>query len=153
MGILRLQKVIDLVKRASVRKSRQAWRMQVVTISSRYVIFNNSPEYLQFGQRNANLAWQLAPGSRMPFHWDDATGKPDMCLRPAAGSWNWSGAFSVSSGTLRFPNSLLPKYWLSMCSSTTESENVWMQLPAQATRLSPDDRQVPAVYSALLYAA
>ena len=69
--------------------------MQVVTISSRYVIFNNSPEYLQFGQRNANLAWQLAPGRRMPFHWDDANGKPEMCLRPAAGSWNWSGAFSV----------------------------------------------------------
>ena len=70
--------------------------MQVVTISSRYIIFNNSPEFLQFGQRGARLAWQLAPGARMPFHWDDATGKPELCLRPAAGSWHWSGAFSVS---------------------------------------------------------
>ena len=70
--------------------------MQVVTISSRYVIFNNSSEYLHFGQRNARIAWQLAPKARMPFHWDDASGKSELCLRPAAGSWNWSGAFSVS---------------------------------------------------------
>lgn len=70
--------------------------MQVITITSRYVLFNNSSEPLQYGQRNTNLVWQLAPGVQAPFHWDDADGRFELCVRPAQGKWNWSGAFEVS---------------------------------------------------------
>lgn len=70
--------------------------MQVITITSRYVLFNNSSEPLQYGQRNTSLVWQLAPGVKAPFHWDDADGRFELCVRPAQGKWNWSGAFEVS---------------------------------------------------------
>ena len=70
--------------------------VQVITITSRYVLFNNSSEPLQYGQRNTSLVWQLAPGVKAPFHWDDADGRFELCVRPAQGKWNWSGAFEVS---------------------------------------------------------
>ena len=70
--------------------------VQVITITSRYVLFNNSSEPLQYGQRSTNLVWQLAPGVKAPFHWDDADGRFELCVRPAQGKWNWSGAFEVS---------------------------------------------------------
>ena len=62
----------------------------------RYVLFNNSDEPLQYGQRGGTLVWQLSPGVRSPFHWDVAEGKFELCVRPAVGKWNWSGAFQVS---------------------------------------------------------
>ncbi|KAL3144165.1 hypothetical protein ABBQ32_003949 [Trebouxia sp. C0010 RCD-2024] len=71
-------------------------RTKVITITSRYVLFNNSSEPLQYGQRNTNLVWQLAPGVKAPFHWDDADGRFELCVRPAQGKWNWSGAFEIS---------------------------------------------------------
>lgn len=74
--------------------------MQVITITSRYVLFNNSSEPLQYGQRNTNLVWQLAPGVKAPFHWDDADGRFELCVRPAQGKWNWSGAFEVGPAFL-----------------------------------------------------
>lgn len=70
--------------------------LQVITIIPRYVLFNNSEEPLQCGQRGTTLVWQLAPGVRAPFHWDDADGKFELCVRPASGKWNWSGAFQVT---------------------------------------------------------
>lgn len=70
--------------------------MQVITLMPRYVLFNNSDEPLQYGQRGATLVWQLSPGVRSPFHWDVAEGKFELCVRPAVGKWNWSGAFQVS---------------------------------------------------------
>lgn len=60
------------------------------------MLFNNSSEPLQYGQRNTNLVWQLAPGVKAPFHWDDADGRFELCVRPAQGKWNWSGAFEAS---------------------------------------------------------
>ena len=69
----------------------------MITITSRYVLFNNSSEPLQYGQRNTNLVWQLAPGVKAPFHWDDADGRFELCVRPAQGKWNWSGAFEVTT--------------------------------------------------------
>ena len=72
----------------------------MITITSRYVLFNNSSEPLQYGQRNTNLVWQLAPGVKAPFHWDDADGRFELCVRPAQGKWNWSGAFEVGPAFL-----------------------------------------------------
>ena len=71
--------------------------VQVITITSRYVLFNNSNEALQYGQRDTSLVWQLAPGVKAPFHWDDADGRFQLCVRPAQGKWNWSGAFEVGN--------------------------------------------------------
>lgn len=68
----------------------------MITITSRYVLFNNSSEALQYGQRNTSLVWQLAPGVKAPFHWDDADGRFELCVRPAQGKWIWSGAFEVT---------------------------------------------------------
>ncbi|DBA93880.1 TPA: hypothetical protein ACH3X3_013925 [Trebouxia sp. C0006] len=70
-------------------------RTKVITITSRYVLFNNSSEPLQYGQRNTSLVWQLAPGVKAPFHWDDADGRFELCVRPAQGKWIWSGAFEI----------------------------------------------------------
>ncbi|KAL0042783.1 hypothetical protein WJX79_011021 [Trebouxia sp. C0005] len=70
-------------------------RTKVITITSRYVLFNNSSEPLQYGQRNTSLVWQLAPGIKAPFHWDDADGRFELCVRPAQGKWIWSGAFEI----------------------------------------------------------
>ena len=74
---------------------------QVITILPRYVLLNNSDEPLQYGQRGTTLVWQLSPGVRSPFHWDDAEGRFELCVRPAVGRWNWSGAFQAcpSRGT------------------------------------------------------
>lgn len=77
----------------------------MITITSRYVLFNNSSEPLQYGQRNTSLVWQLAPGVKAPFHWDDADGRFELCVRPAQGKWNWSGAFEVSPA---LPHPALP---------------------------------------------
>jgi len=70
--------------------------LQVITLMPRYVLFNNSDEPLQYGQRGGTLVWQLSPGVRSPFHWDVAEGKFELCVRPAIGKWKWSGAFQVS---------------------------------------------------------
>ena len=72
------------------------WHLQVITILPRYVLFNNSEEALQYGQRGTSLVWQISPGARSSFHWDDADGKFELCIRPAIGKWRWSGAFQVS---------------------------------------------------------
>ena len=84
--------------------------VQVITITSRYVLFNNSSEPLQYGQRNTNLVWQLAPGVKAPFHWDDADGRFELCVRPAQGKWNWSGAFEVSHVAKKVFHSVLPVF-------------------------------------------
>ena len=34
-------------------------RTKVITITPRYVLFNNSSEPLQFGQHQTNMAWQV----------------------------------------------------------------------------------------------
>ena len=67
----------------------------MITILPRYVLLNNSDEPLQYGQRGTTLVWQLSPGVRSPFHWDDAEGRFELCVRPAVGRWNWSGAFQA----------------------------------------------------------
>lgn len=69
--------------------------MQIITVTSRYMLFNNSSEPLQYGQRGTSLVWQLPPGARYPFHWDSADSPFQLCIRPAQGDWNWSGAFQV----------------------------------------------------------
>ena len=74
--------------------------MQIITVSSRYTLFNNSTEVLQYGQRGTSLVWQLPPGARYPFHWDSADCPFQLCIRPGAGNWNWSGAFQVSGAQL-----------------------------------------------------
>ena len=70
--------------------------LQIITVTSRYMLFNNSSEPLQYGQRGTSLVWQLPPGARYPFHWDSADSPFQMCIRPGVGNWNWSGAFQVS---------------------------------------------------------
>ncbi len=87
----------------------------MITITSRYVLFNNSSEPLQYGQRNTSLVWQLAPGVKAPFHWDDADGRFELCVRPAQGKWIWSGAFEVSPASLPCLTPLTHSLILSGC--------------------------------------
>jgi SHR-binding domain of vacuolar-sorting associated protein 13 len=46
--------------------------LQVLTITPRFVLFNNTDEVLEFGQVGSKVAWQLPAGLRLPYHWDDA---------------------------------------------------------------------------------
>ncbi|KAK9808775.1 hypothetical protein WJX72_003363 [[Myrmecia] bisecta] len=88
-------------------------RSKVITITSRYVLFNNSDEPLQYGQRGTKLVWQLPPDARAPFHWDDAEGRFELCVRPSVGQWNWSGAFQIDGAGdfgLRVYSSSLKKH-------------------------------------------
>lgn len=64
-------------------------------MTSRYMIFNNSTEALEYGQRGTQLVWRLQPGFRFPFHWHSIGAPFQLCVRPAGGDWNWSGAFAV----------------------------------------------------------
>ena len=68
--------------------------VQVITITSRYMVLNNSGEVLEYGQRGTKLVAQLPPGCRHPFHWRSIHAPFQLCVRPA-GDWNWSGAFTV----------------------------------------------------------
>ena len=67
----------------------------MITIAPRYTLHNACTEALQAGQRGTRAVWQLEPGARCPFHWDDAAARFELCVRPADGHWNWSGAFEV----------------------------------------------------------
>ena len=67
---------------------------QVITVTSRYMVLNNSGEVLEYGQRGTRLVAQLQPGCRHPFHWHSTAAPFQLCVRPA-GDWNWSGAFTV----------------------------------------------------------
>ena len=68
--------------------------LQVITVTSRYMVLNNSGEVLEYGQRGTRLVAQLQPGCRHPFHWHSTAAPFQLCVRPA-GDWNWSGAFTV----------------------------------------------------------
>lgn len=99
----------------AVPNLRRAFSLQVITIHPRYLLFNNSEEGLQYGQRGTSLVWQLSPGTRAPFHWDDADGRFELCVRPAIGKWKWSGAFQASFEKLHIPSYaislMLAKSW------------------------------------------
>ena len=71
------------------------WRLQVITVTSRYMVFNNSGEALEYGQRGTTLVCRLQPGFRFPFHWHSIAAPFQLCVRPAEGDWHWSGAFAV----------------------------------------------------------
>lgn len=59
----------------------------------RFVLFNNSDEPLDYGQRGASVMWRLPPYERAPYHWDDAEARFDghfeLCVKPSDGQWNW----------------------------------------------------------------
>ncbi|KAK9809768.1 hypothetical protein WJX73_004442 [Symbiochloris irregularis] len=72
-------------------------RTKVVSVVSRFMLFNNSSEVLHYGQRGTSLVWQLPQSARYPFHWDDKDAPFQLCVRPGVGGWNWSGAFQIDS--------------------------------------------------------
>ena len=70
--------------------------MQMLTISSRFLLVNASGEPLQCAQQYTTSIWQLQPDCVAPFHWADNSQRFEVCIRPALGSWTWSGAFKVT---------------------------------------------------------
>ncbi len=80
----------------------------MVTVTPRYVLHNASDEPLQYGQHGGRTVWQLAPGARAPFHWDDAEGRFELCVRPGAGRWHWSGAFQARAPSSAARHALAP---------------------------------------------
>ena len=70
--------------------------VQMLTISSKYLVVNASGEPLQCAQHATTAIWQLQPDCVAPFHWADNSERFEICVRPALGSWTWSGAFKVS---------------------------------------------------------
>ena len=69
--------------------------LQMLTISSKYLLVNASGEPLQCSQHGTRSIWQLQPDCVAPFHWADSAERFELCVRPALGSWTWSGAFKV----------------------------------------------------------
>lgn len=67
----------------------------MLTISAKYLLVNASGEPVQAAQPGTGAVWQLQPDCVAPFHWADASQRFELCLRPALGSWTWSGAFKV----------------------------------------------------------
>ena len=78
--------------------------VQMLTISSKYLVVNASGEPLQCAQHGTTAIWQLQPDCVAPFHWADNSEHYEICVRPALGSWTWSGAFKV--GGLPFEHSV-----------------------------------------------
>ena len=69
--------------------------LQMLTISSKYLLVNASGDPLHFAQHATTCIWQLQPDCVAPFHWTDTAERFELCVRPALGSWTWSGAFKV----------------------------------------------------------
>ena len=70
--------------------------LQMLTISSKYLLVNASGEPLQCAQHGTTSIWQLQPDCVAPFHWADSYERFELCVRPALGCWTWSGAFKVT---------------------------------------------------------
>ena len=68
----------------------------MLTISSKYLLVNASGEPLQCAQHGTTAVWQLQPDCVAPFHWADNSERFELCVKPALGSWTWSGAFKVT---------------------------------------------------------
>lgn len=69
--------------------------VKVLKISPRYVLYNNSNQTLQIGQKGTRYAIRLTSKEQQDYYWSDSEASQQICVRPVAGTWRYSGGFRV----------------------------------------------------------